>query len=105
MLQLVLPGPSGGARIYNPDHFKFGNSNLGAVISSLTPYLMGFAGLILFFSLIFGGFTLLTSAGDAEKVKKGQMFLTGALIGFMIIFLAYWIMQILQVVFNLKLGF
>jgi hypothetical protein len=50
-----------------------------------------------------GGFELLTSGGDPEKAKKAQERITSALIGFLIIFLAYWLTQILEVIFGISI--
>ncbi|NMC36589.1 hypothetical protein GYA49_06105 [Candidatus Beckwithbacteria bacterium] len=108
---LTLPGAS-GVEIYDPlttDGSKAaqwsGSNKVGMIISLLLPYVMAFAGLILFGMLIFGGFTLLVSVGNPDKVKQGQGMIVSALIGFAIIFIAYWVMQILQIMFGLKLGF
>lgn len=79
--------------------------SLKGILEAIIPYVMAFAGIILFLMLIFGGITMLSSAGNPEGVKKGQQMITNALLGFVIIFVAFWIMQALQIVFGLKLGF
>lgn len=81
------------------------NPNIGSIISALLPYIMSIAGLILFFILISGGFTLLTSNGNPESVKKGQQQIVAGIIGFVIIFTAYWLIQLVQIIFGVKLGF
>jgi len=83
--------------------FKFKTGTLGDVISALLPYIFVISGLILFVFLIWGGFELLTSGGDPEKAKKAQARITSALIGFLIIFLAYWLTQILEVIFGISI--
>lgn len=83
--------------------FKFTYSNLGDIISALLPYLFVLAGLILFAFIIWAGFEFLTSAGDPEKVKSAQGKLTSAIVGFIIIFAAYWIAQILQIIFGVSI--
>jgi hypothetical protein len=80
--------------------FNFTYSTLGDIISAFLPYLFVLAGLILFAFLIWAGFEFLTSAGDPEKVKAAQGKLTSAIVGFIIIFAAYWIAQILQIIFG-----
>ena len=93
---LTLPGP-GDTTISGPTSFAF--EDLGSIVSTLlSQYIFFFAGLILLFMLIMGGFQMLTSAGDPEKVKAGQGKITTGLIGFLIIFVAYWLMQIIEVV-------
>lgn len=76
---------------------------LGGIIGSFLPYLLTIAGIILLGMLVFGGFTMLAGAADKESQEKGKKMITGALTGFFIIFLAYWIAQILQVIFKVSI--
>jgi len=76
---------------------------LGEIISKFLPYIFTLSGIVLFAFLILGGFELLTSGGNPEKAKKAQGRITSALIGFLIIFLAYWITQILEVIFGISI--
>ena len=78
-------------------------SNLGGIINAFLPTLLTIAGLILFGMLVMGGFTMLAGAADKESQEKGKKMITSALTGFFIIFLAYWIAQILQVVFKVNI--
>ena len=82
---------------------KAGNNTLGGIISSFLPSLMTIAGLILFGMLVMGGFTMLAGAADKEAQENGKKMITSALVGFFIIFLAYWIAQILQVIFKVNI--
>jgi hypothetical protein len=82
---------------------KSGASNLGGIVSTLLPYLLTIAGLILFGMLVAGGFTMLAGAADKEAQEKGKKQITSALTGFAVIFLAYWIAQILQVIFKVNI--
>ena len=83
--------------------FKFNSGDLGSILGSLLPYLLTIAGLILFSMLVAGGFTMLAGAASQESQEKGKKMLTSALTGFFVIFLAYWIAQILQVVFQIDI--
>ena len=78
-------------------------SNLGGIINAFLPTLLTIAGLILFGMLVMGGFTMLAGAADKESQEKGKKMITSALTGFFIIFLAYWIAQILHVVFKVNI--
>lgn len=82
-----------------------GNSfnTLGDIIGSFLPYLLTIAGLILFGMLVMGGFTMLAGAADKEAQEGGKKQITSALVGFFIIFLAYWIAQLLQVIFKINI--
>lgn len=99
-LALTLPGQG---VIDNPENFKFVGSSLGDIISALLPYIFVIAGLALFIFLIIGGFGLLTSGGSPDKMKAAQGKITSAVIGFVIIFISYWLMRILEIVFGLNL--
>jgi len=50
--------------------------------------------------LIAGGFQLLTSAGDPEATKKGYAKITWSIIGFLVIFISYWLIQIMEYIFG-----
>jgi hypothetical protein len=75
----------------------------GEIISKILPYIFTIAGIILFVFLIWGGFELLASGGNPERTKKAQGKITSALIGFLIIFLAYWITQLLEAIFGISI--
>lgn len=88
---------------YTPGKIDIKNTNIGKIISALLPYILTLSGLLLFVILIWGGFELLTSGGNPETTKKAQGRITSALIGFLIIFLAYWLTQILEVIFGITI--
>jgi len=97
--KLVLPG---GSEIEGPQEISDRFPNLAAIINKLLPMLFAAAGLILFFFLIAGGFDLLTSGGDPKKAESAKGKLTNAIIGFIIIFVAWWLTQILARIFGLE---
>ena len=82
---------------------NLGNEDLGGIVSKLLPALLTLAGIILFGMLVGGGFTMLAGAADKESQEKGKKMITNAFTGFAIIFLAYWIAQILQVIFKIDI--
>lgn len=84
----------------NPS-FNFANSSIGDILKSSMVYVFSFAGIGLLLMIIAAGFGLLTSAGDAKKTAASQQQLTFAVVGFLIIFLAYWITQIAGNIFGI----
>ena len=78
------------------------NLTLGQIISSLVPYLFVIAGLLLLLYLIFGGFGLLTSRGDPKAVAAAKERITFAIIGFVVVFASYWIVQIVGQILGLE---
>lgn len=78
---------------------------LGGIISIILKNVYILAGIGLFILLIFGGFAIIMGAGsgDQKKIAQGQQAVTSALIGFLIIFTSYWIIQIIQTVTGLEI--
>jgi hypothetical protein len=83
--------------------FDFANKKPAEIIKEFLPYFFVIAGLILFVMIVAGGFTIFTSAGNPEKIKQGQGMIINALIGFLVIFAAYWIIQILETTLGFKI--
>jgi hypothetical protein len=81
-----------------------GFENPGAFITSSFPLLFGFAGLILFVMLIWGSMEILMAAANAKLAESGKKRITNAVIGFFILFSAFWIAQIITTIFGLDIG-
>jgi hypothetical protein len=97
--QLTLPGTNGPVTVDGVDNFQF--DTVGSVINKAVPFVFAIAGVGLLIMIIFAGFTLLTSAGDAKKSEKGKQQLTYSIVGFIVIFVAYWIVQLFGVIFGI----
>jgi len=71
---------------------------LGGLVSIILSNALVIAGIILVFLLVFGGVSVIASAGrdNPEGAAKGKQAVTAALVGFIIIFAAYWIIQIIE---------
>jgi hypothetical protein len=63
------------------------------VIIRIVQYVLGLVGVVLFAMLIYGGFMYMTSAGNEEQIKKAKNVLTYAIIGIVIIAMAFLITQ------------
>lgn len=79
--------------------------NLATFISLILSNALVIAGIILLFLLIFGGISLImgTGGGDPKKAQQGKQAITNALIGFAIVFLSYFIIQIIEVLTGLDI--
>ena len=62
---------------------------LGPLIADIIAVILGFVGTIAFIIFLMGGFLWLTARGNDEQVKKARMYMTNALIGIVVIILAY----------------
>lgn len=99
-LALTLPGDE---VINNPKDFNPQFTDLGSIITQLLPYILVIAGLVLFILLIIGGFGFLTSGGSPDKMKAAQGKITSAIIGFVIIFISYWLVRILEIMLGIQI--
>ena len=87
---------------YSKSGFSLSNKTIGDIINMVLPYVFVISGLILLFMLILGGIQLMTSAGDPDKTKAGFGRITHALIGFVIVFVAYFVAQLVQVMLGVN---
>lgn len=85
--------------------FKFpvATADLGTIINEFLKYLFPLAGLLLFAYLVMAGFSFLTSGGEPKAMEQAKEKITHALAGFLLIFVAYWLVQLLEFIFNLKI--
>ena len=79
------------------------NQSLALLISKLIMYAIVIAGLIFFIQLISAGFSYLTSAGDSAKIQSATKSLTTALIGLLVVISAFFLAQIVQVIFGIQI--
>ena len=76
--------------------------DIGGIISTALKFVFPAAGILLLFYLIIGGFSLMSSGGDPKAMQGAKGKITSALIGFVIIFAAYWIVQIVGIILGLE---
>jgi hypothetical protein len=86
---LTLNFPGLTATIGNPPGLKEELWTLPGIISALLPIIFTVAGLILFMMLVWGGYDMLLSGGDAQKAQSARGKITTAFIGFIIVFSAF----------------
>lgn len=76
-----------------------GYDSIGTFLSTaIIPNVMVVANIILFIMIFASGFTVISSAGNPDKNKNAKATLTASVIGFVIIFAAYWIMEALGII-------
>lgn len=70
------------------------------VVSIVVEAAFAIAGIIVIFMFIFGGITLIASAGQGnpEGVGKGKKAVTSALIGFIIILTSFWVVRLIEII-------
>jgi len=85
--------------------FKFKDADMGTVIGKVIGYVYIFAGFGLLLVLLMGGFAVMTSAGAPEKAKMGYDRITQGVTGFLLIFVSYLIVLVVQATFKVKIFF
>ena len=80
-------------------------SSVGPLINAILKNSLVIAGIIFLALLIFGGINMIASAGssDSKKAAQSKQTITSALIGFVIVFSAYFIIQIVTVITGVKI--
>jgi hypothetical protein len=66
-----------------------GSSDLPTVIGSIVKVVLSVTGIILFVLFFYGGFKMLTAAGDDEKVAEGKRVIIQAIIGLLVVLVSY----------------
>lgn len=79
-------------------------STPGGIISkALGSFIFPIAGIILFVVLLLGGFQMLTGATNSKSLDEGKQRITAAIMGFLLLFAAYWIAQLLELIFGIRI--
>jgi len=88
-----------------PDaNFSGTNTTLGDFLtrSHLLEYVFGAAGIALLIFMIIGGLQMMLSRGDPKAMQGAQAKITNALIGFVIIIIAFFVVQLVGQLFGLQ---
>jgi Type IV secretion system pilin len=115
--------PGGGEFIIDPDSLEVTQDTLDAfnplktegseyadqlstprgIISRFFQFAFPIAGMILFVLLVWGGFSMMTGAASKKSIDSGKQIITAAIVGFLLLFISYWIAQILEAVFGIDI--
>ncbi len=71
------------------------NLKLGDIISKLLPYVFSISAILLLIYIASGGLQLMLSRGDPKAIEGAKGKITNAIIGFIILLLAYVIVKLL----------
>jgi hypothetical protein len=78
-------------------------STPGGVISRALVFAFPLAGIILFVMLTWAGFEIVAGGGSKKAQDAGKQRATAAVIGFVLLFVSYWIVQVVEVVLNVAI--
>lgn len=100
-LALKLPG---GETITGPEKLKPEFVNLGNLISALLQIAFYIAVFLAFYFLIWGAYAYILSSGKKEELAKARSRVTWALVGLLVIVMAYLIAKFASEVFPPGIG-
>lgn len=103
---LAIPAfaDSGSINLSAPGQWSnLGNLSVGGIVSGAISLVMIVVALVFFFMLIWGGLRWVMSEGDEKAVTAARNQITNALIGLAIVFAAFAIMKLIDIVFNINL--
>lgn len=73
-----------------PNSFSgFSSQDLKVTIQNIIRIILGFLGILVICAIIFGGFKMMTSGGDSDKMGDGRKIVTSGAIGLIIVLAAY----------------
>ncbi len=103
-------GPNGEGRVSESvnlapptDFAALGTVTITKMISGIISFLMIAASLIFFIMLVMGGIRWIMSQGDETKVKAARDQVQHSLIGLVVVFAAWAIMQLISSVFGVDI--
>lgn len=81
-----------------------GGANVGEFVtnSKILDYVFGAAAILLLIYLVTAGLQMMTSRGDPKAMQGAQAKITNALIGFVLIIMAYLLVSLIGKVFGLE---
>jgi len=79
------------------------NLTIGSIISGAIVLVLIVASLVFFFMLVIGGIRWMTAGGDKEKAAGARGQLTSALIGLVIVFVAWATIQLINTLFGIDI--
>lgn len=81
-----------------------GINSLADLINLALSFLVPLAGVILFLVIIWGGYDILMSSGNADKVQSGKQKITAGIVGFVLLASSYFIAKLIGFIFGVGEG-
>ena len=77
--------------------------SFGELVSAAIQLVLIVAAIVFFFMLVLGGIKWITSGGDKGQTEAARNQITAALVGLVIVFAAWAIIQLVEVFFNVSI--
>lgn len=103
--EIGAPSESGGAYYFFDDFWLDSNgtmvrsvyNNTGSLINIIVRNLFIVAGILFFALIVFSGFKLIFMGDKAKALNSVKQYLTTGVIGLLIMFVAYWVVQLIEI--------
>ena len=82
---------------------NIGDITFASIVSALIVFVLILAALVFFFMLVIGGIRYITSGGDKGQTEAARGQITAALIGLVIVFAAWAIINLVNIFFGVNL--
>lgn len=76
-------------------------SDIGRIITSGLQFFFAGVGLLFMVYLLYGGVTIISGLGNEQSVAAGQKIITRAIIGLLLMFVSFWIVELLELVLGI----
>ncbi|MDD5039550.1 MAG: pilin [Patescibacteria group bacterium] len=73
----------------NGSTFNLGTADLESAVVNIVQWVLGFLGLVAVIMILIGGFQWMTAGGNEEKVASAKKIISAAVIGLIVILLAW----------------
>ena len=85
------------------DFVKLGGLTFGGIVSAAIRLILVIAALVFFFILVIGGIRWIASGGDKAQTEAARNQITAALVGLVIVFAAWAIVQLINTFFGINI--
>lgn len=87
---LLVAKAAYAASIYDPSEtLGLGTADLQDTVIAIIQWILGLLGLVAVIMILVGGFKWMTAGGNEEKIESAKKLLTAAIIGLVIVLLAW----------------
>jgi hypothetical protein len=85
------------------EFYKLGELTIGGIVSAAIRLVLIIAALAFFFILVIGGIRWIASGGDKANTETARNQITAALVGLVIVFAAWAILQLIKAFFGVDI--
>lgn len=78
-------------------------TTFGGFVRVIVSNVFVIAGVVSLFAMVLAGFQIISSAGNPKQAEKGKAALTGAVMGLILVFASFWIVQLIEVLTGIQI--